>query len=65
MPRWRAATYRELAAMEKDGRRKSLLIKLAEAEERHANKWSQRIIELGGQDPTIKKAAVKPSRSYF
>lgn len=46
-----AATYRELAAMEHDKRREALLIKLAEAEERHASRWADRIKELGGQDP--------------
>jgi VIT1/CCC1 family predicted Fe2+/Mn2+ transporter/rubrerythrin len=57
-----AATYRELAAMEKDARRQALLIKLAEAEERHAARWAQRIMELGGQDPAGKGLQVGPTR---
>ncbi|MGE5619906.1 MAG: VIT1/CCC1 transporter family protein [Sphingomonadaceae bacterium] len=60
-----AATYRELAAMEKDGRRKALLIKLAEAEERHASRWAERIVELGGQDPSTKGVPVGPSRGVI
>ncbi len=58
-----AATYRELADMEQDQRRKGLLIKLAEAEERHARKWSERIVELGGVDPAAKGIEVGPSRA--
>lgn len=46
-----AATYRELARMEPDGRRAAVLEKLAEAEERHAERWAGRITELGGAPP--------------
>ena len=60
-----AATYRELAAMEKDVRRKSLLAKLAEAEEGHAKKWAERIVDLGGQDPGASGISVSPSRSVI
>ena len=58
-----AATYRELASMEKDQRRKGLLLKLAEAEERHAKKWADRIVELGGMDPAKMGIEVSPSRA--
>ncbi|MCL4535227.1 MAG: VIT1/CCC1 transporter family protein [Bacteroidetes bacterium] len=54
-----AATYRELAAMEKD---KALLIKLAEAEERHAARWAGRIKELGGSNPAASGLNVGSSR---
>lgn len=57
-----AATYRELATIEKDKRREALLIKLAEAEERHAAKWSQRIVELGGPDPATRGFTIGPSK---
>ncbi len=60
-----AATYRELASMEQDQRRKALLIKLAEAEERHAQKWAERIVELGGQDPAVRGTTVGPSRGVI
>jgi len=60
-----AATYRELAAMEPDQRRKALLFKLAEAEERHARKWAQRIVELGGRDPASGGISVGPSRGVI
>jgi vacuolar iron transporter family protein len=60
-----AATYRELASLEKDERRKALLIKLAEAEERHARRWVERIVELGGEDPSREGIEVRPSRSVL
>ena len=60
-----AATYRELANMEPDQRRKAVLIKLAEAEERHAQKWSERIVELGGRDPAASGVTVGPSRGVI
>ena len=34
-----ARVYRDLAARERDERRKSILIRMAEAEERHAQRW--------------------------
>jgi VIT1/CCC1 family predicted Fe2+/Mn2+ transporter/rubrerythrin len=58
-----AATYRELAAMEKDERRKAILARMAEAEERHATRWAERISELGGEDPAAKGIAVAPARA--
>ena len=57
-----AATYRDLAAMEKDKRRVALLIKLAEAEERHAARWAGRIKELGGSNPAASGLNVGSSR---
>lgn len=57
-----AATYRELAAMESEKRKQALLIKLAEAEERHAAKWSERIVELGGTDPATRGQKIGPTR---
>jgi VIT1/CCC1 family predicted Fe2+/Mn2+ transporter/rubrerythrin len=46
-----AATYRLLAEHEPDERRTGLLIKLAEAEERHAQRWAERLRELGAAPP--------------
>ncbi len=53
-----AATYRLLAQRESDPRRRDILTQLARAEERHADKWAERIRELGGTVPD--PAAVKP-----
>lgn len=54
-----AATYRALASEEKDSSRKAILLKMAEAEERHASRWAERIVEQGGKVPT---GEVKPLR---
>jgi VIT1/CCC1 family predicted Fe2+/Mn2+ transporter/rubrerythrin len=48
-------TYRELAAREKDQGRRRVLLKMAEAEERHAQKWERKLIELGAPVPQEKR----------
>ncbi|HLI69467.1 MAG TPA: VIT1/CCC1 transporter family protein [Ktedonobacteraceae bacterium] len=48
-------TYRELAAHEKDTGRRNVLLKLAEAEERHAQKWERKLAELGAPTPQEKR----------
>ena len=45
-------TYETLAVRESDPVRKQKLHGLAEAEQRHAQLWEQRIRELGGPEPT-------------
>ncbi|MBX6341919.1 MAG: VIT1/CCC1 transporter family protein, partial [Thermomicrobiaceae bacterium] len=47
-----AATYRLLAGRETDPRRRELLQRLAEAEERHAARWAARLRELGAEPPS-------------
>ena len=42
-----AATYRYFAECEIDPHRMAILNRLAEAEERHAEKWRTRLAELG------------------
>ena len=37
--------YRELADAEKDERRKAILLRMAEAEERHAGRWEKKRAE--------------------
>lgn len=54
-----ARTYRDLAAREPDAHRRDILIRLAEAEERHATLWEQHLRDLGAEAPD--RAAV-PSR---
>ncbi len=46
-----AETYRQLASREADEEKQKVLLKLAEAEERHAEKWEKRLKELGSQPP--------------
>lgn len=47
-----SATYVSLAERETDPTRKAVLLKLAEAETRHARRWEQRLRELGAEVPT-------------
>ena len=44
-------TYRALAQRERDTARKNVLIKMADAEQRHAQKWEQKLAELGAAPP--------------
>ncbi|HEY3329621.1 MAG TPA: VIT1/CCC1 transporter family protein [Capsulimonadaceae bacterium] len=44
-----AHTYRKLAEMETDERRKGLLLRMAENEEHHAELWRERLAELGAE----------------
>ncbi|WIG60158.1 MAG: hypothetical protein OJF49_002906 [Ktedonobacterales bacterium] len=46
-----AHTYRDLAAHEKDTNKRAVLVRLAEAEERHAEKWERKLAELGATPP--------------
>ena len=46
-----AATYRHLAERERDPKRRDILIRLAEQEEKHAARWSERIALTTGRAP--------------
>ncbi len=48
-----AQAYRELAAREKDEKRKGILLRMAEAEERHARRWEKKLVDLGQPAPTL------------
>ncbi len=48
-----AQVYRELASREEDDKRKGILIRMAEAEERHADRWAKKLIDLGAPVPTL------------
>jgi vacuolar iron transporter family protein len=58
-----AATYRHLANRERDLRRKQILIRLAEQEEKHAARWSERIAAVTGRVPDPKE--VERGLSWF
>ncbi len=47
-----ARTYRDLATHEKDPNKRAVLLRLAEAEERHAFKWEGKLVELGAAPPS-------------
>lgn len=53
-----AETYRVLAKREKDPQKKKILERLAQVEDRHAEEWTQRLLELGGKPPRADR--VKP-----
>src|SRR5947199_8735439 len=49
-----AQTYRDLAGRERDERRKAVLLRMAEAEERHAQRWEKKLRDLGAEPPVVK-----------
>ena len=49
-----AQTYRDLAERERDEKRKGILLRMAEAEERHAHRWEEKLKELGAARPVYK-----------
>jgi VIT1/CCC1 family predicted Fe2+/Mn2+ transporter/rubrerythrin len=49
-----ALVYRDLAANEKDEKRRGILLRMAEAEERHALRWEKKLQELGAAPPVLK-----------
>ncbi len=49
-----ALVYRDLAANEEDEKRRGILLRMAEAEERHALRWEKKLAELGAQPPELK-----------
>ena len=58
-----AATYRHLANRERDPRRKDILVRLAEQEQKHAERWSERIADATGHVPDPKE--VERGLSWF
>src|SRR6266545_639588 len=58
-----AATYRHLANRERDIRRKEILMRLAEQEDKHADRWSERIAWATGRVPDRKE--VERGLSWF
>ncbi len=44
-------TYGDLAQRERDTARRNILLKMADAEQRHAEKWEQKLAELGAEPP--------------
>jgi rubrerythrin len=49
-----ALTYRDLAERERDEKRKGVLLRMAEAEQRHAQRWEQKLRDLGAEPPVLK-----------
>src|ERR671914_394433 len=51
------ALYRSMAAAEKDEKRAEIFEKLAQNEERHAQRWARLIQTAGAQIPTHRRSA--------
>src|SRR6266403_5018326 len=49
-----AQAYRDLAAHEKDEKRRGILLRMADAEERHAQRWEKKLKDLGAETPLLK-----------
>src|ERR1700746_2108439 len=49
-----AQTYRDLAGRERDEKRKGILLRMAEAEERHAQRWEAKLRDLGAEAPVYR-----------
>jgi vacuolar iron transporter family protein len=58
-----ATTYRHLASRESDPKRSGILIRLAEQEEKHAARWSERIAATTGRVPDPRE--VERGLSWF
>ncbi len=60
-----ARTYRELAAREPDPERRAILQRMAEAEDRHAERWAKRLTELGAQPGPFKEPLRDRARRWL
>jgi vacuolar iron transporter family protein len=58
-----AATYKHLAQRERDPKRSDILLRLAEQEDKHAARWSERIAAATGRTPDPEE--VKRGLSWF
>ena len=58
-----ATTYRHLANREKDPKRRDILMRLAEQEDKHATRWSERLAATTGRAPDPEE--VKRGLSWF
>src|SRR5437868_14352471 len=54
-----ARTYRDLAERERDEKRKGILLRMAEAEERHAQRWEKKLRDLGAEAPVYKETVAR------
>src|SRR6478672_621468 len=54
-----AQTYRDLAEREQDERRRGVLLRMAEAEERHAQRWEKKLRDLGAEPPVLKETIAR------
>jgi VIT1/CCC1 family predicted Fe2+/Mn2+ transporter/rubrerythrin len=60
-----ARNYRALAAREGNAARKAILLRLAEAEVKHAENWAARLKELGADPGPYRESALDRSRRWL
>jgi vacuolar iron transporter family protein len=60
-----ARVYRELAESEKDPRRKAILRRVAEAEDRHAARWEKKLADFGAPLPELRDTWGKRLSRWF
>jgi VIT1/CCC1 family predicted Fe2+/Mn2+ transporter/rubrerythrin len=48
-----AQTYRDLAEREPNEKRRAILLRMAEAEERHAQRWEKKLKDMGAEPPVL------------
>src|SRR5262249_4931822 len=60
-----ARVYHEMATAEKDPRRKAILTRMAQAEDRHAARWEKKLTELGATIPNLKDTVAKRFNRWF
>jgi len=59
-----ALNYRRLAERERNKERKAILIKMAEAEDKHAARWAQRLKELGSDPGSFTETVAERARRW-
>ena len=60
-----ARVYREMAENEKDERRRSVLLRMADAEDRHAARWEDKLADFGASVPSLKDNLRKRLNRWF
>ncbi len=60
-----AQTYRDLAAREQNEKRRDILIRMAEAEERHAQRWEKKLHDLGAEPPILKNTLARQLNRWW
>ena len=60
-----AQAYRDLAGREADEKRRGILTRMAEAEERHAARWEQKLRDLGAPAPVLADTLARRARRWL
>lgn len=60
-----AKNYHSLAQREKNPEKRAILVRMAEAEERHAERWAKRLKELGSEPGKYTESLVERTRRWI